>query len=125
MAEQSALGFARLLRQLRAQVRLPQEGLAKSAGLKPRSIGDLERGTNRTGRRDTAELLANALCLAEPLLALFVAAARNRGPAVKELAGLADARAGHGPVCWVVRPGESGGSEACGPAYRIPSASAL
>jgi len=25
----------------------------------------------------------------------------------------------------VVRPGESGGSEACGPAYRIPSASAL
>ena len=25
----------------------------------------------------------------------------------------------------LVRPGESGGSEACGPAYRIPSASAL
>ncbi len=61
MAEQPALGFAGLLRQLRAQARLTQEELAEAAGLSPRSVSDLERGINRTGRKDTAELLAAAL----------------------------------------------------------------
>ena len=53
MAEQPALGFAGLLRLLRAEARLTQEELAKAAGLSPRSVSDLERGINRTARKDT------------------------------------------------------------------------
>ena len=66
MAEQLALGFGGLLRQLRAEAGLTQEELAEAAGLSPRSVSDLERGINRTARKDTAELLAGALGLAEP-----------------------------------------------------------
>ena len=80
MAEQSVLGFAGLLRQLRVEARLTQEELAQAAGLSPRSVSDLERGINRTARKDTAVLLAGALGLAEPMVALFVAAARGRAP---------------------------------------------
>jgi hypothetical protein len=43
----------------------------------PRSVSDLERGINRTARKDTAVLLGGALGLAEPVRALFVAAARG------------------------------------------------
>lgn len=64
MTEQPAQGFAGLLRQLRAAVRLTQEELAEAAGLSPRSVSDLERGINRTARKDTAESLAGALGLA-------------------------------------------------------------
>ena len=60
MAEQPAPGFAGLLRQLRAQARLTQEELAAAAGLSPRSVSDLERGINRTARKDTAGLCADA-----------------------------------------------------------------
>ncbi len=80
MAEQPVLGFAGLLRQLRVEARLTQEELAQAAGLSPRSVSDLERGINRTARKDTAVLLAGALGLAEPMVALFVAAARGRAP---------------------------------------------
>ena len=86
MAEQSVLGFAGLLRQLRAEARLTQEELAEAAGLSPRSVSDLERGINRTARKDTAVLLAGALGLAEPVVALFVAAARGRAPVADVLA---------------------------------------
>ena len=88
MAEQPALGFAGLLRQLRAGAKLTQEELAEAAGLSPRSVSDLERGVNRTARKDTAELLAGALGLAGPVRALFVAAARGRAPADEVLAAL-------------------------------------
>ena len=88
MAQQTALGFAGLLRQLRADARLTQEELAEAAGLSPRSVSDLERGVNRTARKDTAELLAGALGLAEPACALFVAAARGRAPAAEVLAAV-------------------------------------
>ena len=54
MAEQASLGFAGLLRQLRAEAGLTQQELAKAAGLSPRSVSDLERGINRTARKDTA-----------------------------------------------------------------------
>jgi transcriptional regulator with XRE-family HTH domain len=54
VAEQAALSFAGLLRQLRAGARLTQEELAEAAGLSLRSVSDLERGTNRTARKDTA-----------------------------------------------------------------------
>jgi transcriptional regulator with XRE-family HTH domain len=66
MAEQPVLGFGGLLRQLRARVRLTQEELGEAAGLSPRSVSDLERGINRTARKDSAELLAGALGLAGP-----------------------------------------------------------
>jgi predicted ATPase/DNA-binding CsgD family transcriptional regulator/DNA-binding XRE family transcriptional regulator len=79
--EQPALEFAALLRQLRAGARLTQEELAEAAGLSPRSISDLERGINRTARKDTAVLLAGALNLAEPARAVFIGAARGRAPA--------------------------------------------
>ena len=88
MAEQPVLGFAGLLRQLRAEARLTQEELAEAAGLSPRSVSDLERGINRTARKDTAVLLAGALGLAEPMVALFVAAARGRAPVAEVLAAM-------------------------------------
>ena len=99
MAEQHALGFGGLLRQLRAEAGLTQEELAEAAGLSPRSVSDLERGINRTARKDTAELLAGALGLAEPTRAVFVATARGRAPAEEVLAALrGEAVAPEGPA---------------------------
>src|SRR5215469_12878714 len=80
------LGFAGLLRRLRAGAGLTQEELAEAAGLAPRSVSDLERGVHRTARKDTAVLLAGALGLTGPARELFVAAARGRGPAADVLA---------------------------------------
>jgi transcriptional regulator with XRE-family HTH domain/tetratricopeptide (TPR) repeat protein len=88
VAEQPGLGFAALLRQLRAEAGLTQEELAEAAGLSPRSVSDLERGIHRTAHKDTALLLAGALGLAEPAHVLFVAAARGRGPAADVLAAV-------------------------------------
>jgi transcriptional regulator with XRE-family HTH domain len=98
MAEQPALEFAGLLRQLRAQARLTQEELAEAAGLSPRSVSDLERGINRTARKDTAELLAAALGLAEPVRPVFVAAARGRATAAEVLATVRGESPGGGPA---------------------------
>ena len=94
MAEQPELGFAGLLRQLRAEAGLTQEDLAEAAGVSPRSVSDLERGIHATAHKDTALLLAGALGLAEPARALFVAAARGHGPAAGMLAARQDAAAG-------------------------------
>ena len=94
MAEQPALEFGGLLRQLRSEARLTQEELAEAAGLSPRSVSDLERGINRTARKDTAEFLADALGLTGPTRELFVAAARGRCPAEDVLA----ARASRTPI---------------------------
>ena len=88
MAEQPGLGFAELLRQLRAEARLTQEELAEAAGLSPRSVSDLERGIHQTARKDTAGLLAGALGLAEPVRAVFVAAARGRAPVAEVLTAM-------------------------------------
>jgi predicted ATPase/DNA-binding XRE family transcriptional regulator len=85
-AEQPELGFSGLLRQLRAEARLTQEELAEAAGLSPRSVSDLERGINRTARKDTAVLLADALTLKGQARALFVMAARGKAPAAEVLA---------------------------------------
>jgi transcriptional regulator with XRE-family HTH domain len=54
VGEQSALSFAGLLRQLRAEARLTQEDLAQAAGVGTRSVSDLERGVSRTAHKDTA-----------------------------------------------------------------------
>ena len=83
MAEQPGLSFAGLLRQLRAEARLTQEELAEAARVSARSVSDLERGINRTARKDTAVLLAGALGLAGPAGELFVAAARGKAPAAR------------------------------------------
>ncbi len=88
VAEQPGLEFAGVLRQLRTEARLTQEELAQAAGLSPRSVSDLERGIHRTARKDTAVLLADALDLAEPTRALFVAAARGRASAAEVLAAV-------------------------------------
>src|ERR1700758_3445340 len=71
------LSFAELLRRLRGEARLTQEELAEAAGVSPRSVSDLERGINRTARKDTAVLLAGALGLPGRIAELFVAAARG------------------------------------------------
>ena len=88
MAEQAALSFGGLLRQLRAEARLTQEELAEAAKLSPRSVSDLERGINRTARKETADLLADALGLTGLTRELFVVAVLPR-------------------MCWP--PGKAGG----------------
>jgi predicted ATPase/class 3 adenylate cyclase/transcriptional regulator with XRE-family HTH domain len=89
------LSFAGLLRQLRAEARLTQEELAEAARLSPRSISDLERGINRTARKDTAWLLADALRLDGPVRELFVAAARGKVPAAEVLSARIAQAPGH------------------------------
>jgi tetratricopeptide (TPR) repeat protein/transcriptional regulator with XRE-family HTH domain/DNA-binding transcriptional ArsR family regulator len=88
MAERRALEFGGLLRQLRAEAQLTQEELAEAARLSPRSVSDLERGINRTARKDTAVLLAGALGLVEPVRSLFVAAALGHVPPPQVLAAI-------------------------------------
>ncbi|HEY2304898.1 MAG TPA: helix-turn-helix domain-containing protein, partial [Streptosporangiaceae bacterium] len=98
MAEQPALSFAGLLRQLRAEAMLTQEELAQAASLSPRSVSGLERGVTRTAHKDTAVLLAGALGLAGAAGELFVAAARGKAPAVDVLAAIEGAGPQLGPV---------------------------
>lgn len=55
--------FAETLRRARRATGLSQEELAERAGLSARAISDLERGVNRAPRRDTLDLLGDALAL--------------------------------------------------------------
>jgi tetratricopeptide (TPR) repeat protein/transcriptional regulator with XRE-family HTH domain len=73
------------LRRLRAEARLTQEELAEAASLSPQAVAAWERGVHRTAHKETALLLVDALGLAEPARALFVAAARGRGAAADVL----------------------------------------
>jgi transcriptional regulator with XRE-family HTH domain len=88
VTEQSLLSFAGLLRQLRGEAKLTQEELAEAAGLSLRAVSDLERGINRTARKDTAMLLAKALGMADPADVVFVNAARGRVPALDVLTAM-------------------------------------
>jgi predicted ATPase/class 3 adenylate cyclase len=89
VTEQTGLSFAGLLRRLRDEAGLTQDELAEAAQVSQRAISDLERGINRTARKDTAILLAGALGLDGPARELFVAAARGRAPAGEALAAAA------------------------------------
>src|SRR5215831_9262834 len=86
VAEPGAQGFGGLLRQLRDDAGLTQDELAEAAQVSQRAISDLERGLNRTARKDTAVLLAGALGLGGPARELFVAVARGQAPATQVLA---------------------------------------
>ncbi len=79
-------GFAGLLQQLRAEAGLTQEELAEAAGMSPRTVSDLERGIHRSAQQHTARLLADALGLTEPVLGVFVSAARGQVRAREVLA---------------------------------------
>ena len=70
--------FAGLLRKLRADAWLTQEELAKSSGVPPRTISDLERGVAVSPHRDTVRRLAGALKLTGQVRAEFEAVARGR-----------------------------------------------
>lgn len=70
-------GFASLLRQYRKAAGLSQEELAERAQLSRRGVSDLERGATNAPRRDTVELLADALDLSDAERAHFHAAARR------------------------------------------------
>ena len=70
--------FAALLRRFRRATGLTQAELAERAGLSPEAISALERGVNRTPRRETVDLLAEALGLDEQERARFEQSARHR-----------------------------------------------
>src|SRR5215211_4452977 len=80
MATGPASSFGDVLRRVRIAAGLTQEALAERAGLSVRGISDLERGVNRTPRKDTVALLAEALQPAGDDRAAFAAAAGGRGP---------------------------------------------
>jgi predicted ATPase/DNA-binding XRE family transcriptional regulator len=88
VAEQAGLAFGGLLRQLRDDAGLTQEELAEAARVSQRAVSDLERGINRTARKDTAVLLACALGLDGRARELFVSAARGRASAGDVLAAV-------------------------------------
>jgi predicted ATPase/transcriptional regulator with XRE-family HTH domain len=69
--------FGALLRQYRVAAGLTQEALAERAGVSTRGISDLERGAHGLPRRDTLQLLLDALALSPADRAVLVAAARR------------------------------------------------
>ncbi|HEX4063404.1 MAG TPA: tetratricopeptide repeat protein [Streptosporangiaceae bacterium] len=116
MAEPPELDFAGLLRRLRSAAGLTQEKLAEAARLSPRTVSDLERGVNRSARKDTAALLADAIGLTGPARELFVAAGRGQVPAAQALAA-ASADPAAGPTAHVVT---AAGTLALAPAVTVP-----
>jgi len=84
MTTGSAQRFGDLLRRSRLAAGLTQEELAAQAGLSVRGLSDLERGARLAPRRETLQLLAEALQLSAAERTRLEAAARQRGaPAVR------------------------------------------
>ncbi|MCC2629279.1 MAG: hypothetical protein K0S14_2929 [Thermomicrobiales bacterium] len=69
--------FGGLLRRYRVAAGLTQEQLAERAGVSTRGISDLERGAHGLPRKDTLQLLLDALALSPADQATLVAAARR------------------------------------------------
>ncbi len=87
--------FAALLRRFRRAAGLTQAELAEHAGLSPEAISALERGVNRTPRRETVDLLAEALGLDEQERARFEQSGRHRSaPLVAQPVSLEPAHTG-------------------------------
>jgi class 3 adenylate cyclase/transcriptional regulator with XRE-family HTH domain len=88
--------FGDMLRRLRRAAGLTQEELGERAGLSARGLSDLERGVNRTPRRETVRALADALGLS-PDERAALERARRRPPTRM-------APAEHSPVPTTVAP---------------------
>src|ERR687894_1764612 len=69
--------FGGLLRRFRVAAGLTQDELAERAGVSTRGISDLERGAHGLPRRDTLQLLLDALALSPANRATLVSAARR------------------------------------------------
>jgi predicted ATPase/DNA-binding XRE family transcriptional regulator len=76
MPVSSGSSFAVMLKQLRTAHGMTQEELADRSGASVRSISDLERGISRFPRKDTVQLLADALQLSSDESAQLFALAR-------------------------------------------------
>jgi transcriptional regulator with XRE-family HTH domain/tetratricopeptide (TPR) repeat protein len=107
MAKQPAGRFAELLQRLRISAGMTQDELAKAAEVSPRTVSDLERGVNRTARKDTAVLLATAMSLTGQERERFLAAARGKPTAGERAAAAVPAAAEPAPG---VAPAEADGS---------------
>ena len=108
MAKQPVGGFAGLLQRLRVRAGMTQDELARTAEVSPRTVSDLERGINRTARKDTAELLADALGLTGHEQEQFLAAARGK-PTAAVQAARAKAPAEASEAAPGFAPAEAGG----------------
>jgi len=73
--------FGQLLRHLRTSADITQEELAERAGVSARLVSDLERGAILRPRRDTVQMLADGLRLADVERDSFAEVARGRAPA--------------------------------------------
>ena len=113
MAKQPVSRFAELLQRLRVRAGMTQEELAAAADVSPRTVSDLERGINRTARRDTAELLAGAMGLAGPEREQFLAAARGK-PTAADRAARARATAEAAEAAGATPPGAGSGRDDSG-----------
>ena len=76
MTDVEARTFGEVLKHERLAAGLTQEELAERASLSARAISDLERGVKHTPRRQTIELLADALRLSDGRRTALAAAAR-------------------------------------------------
>jgi DNA-binding beta-propeller fold protein YncE/transcriptional regulator with XRE-family HTH domain len=76
--------FGTLLRHHRLAAGLTQEELAERAHLSARGISDLERGARSTPRKETVQLLANALALSDEERTRFEAAVHATRAAGRE-----------------------------------------
>src|SRR5947208_588652 len=85
METASSPTFATLLRRSRQAAGLSQEELAERAGVSVRTIGDLERGVSQAPRKDTVDLLAQALALAAPERAALAETVRRLSTAASSV----------------------------------------
>jgi transcriptional regulator with XRE-family HTH domain len=85
MAAVPSLTFGVLLKRYRLAAGLTQEELAAEAGLSLRGIADLERGARTQPRKETVQLLADALHLSPQERAQLEAAARGRATSTSPL----------------------------------------